>query len=240
MLNRADDSGLSRWELCGPDLARLITEFQDQVDRNNTNLNIRHHEDNLQFQKTFFEDVNKTIAGMHCNPFEMQTLTAINNPSISFAQNVFSDISKVELRGKEQLLDFVKHRLLEPSVSIDTKITKNQLALPGHKEKAWKSSAPTTNLNNSLMTKLRSCISYRRNEVIKVFDSEILGVSQCLSLNNEELYHGSKSDLLKRFDSSPKPCISTSDSSIIIELSVSIKSNARISVATFKSMLLLC
>ena len=116
LLNRADDSGLSRWELCVPDLARLITEFQDQVDRNNTNLNIRHHEDNLQFQKTFFEDVNKTIAGMHCNPFEMETLTAINNPSISFAQNVFSDISKVELRGKEQLLDFVKHRLLEPSV----------------------------------------------------------------------------------------------------------------------------
>ena len=36
LLNRADDSGLSRWELCGPDLARLITEFQDQVDRNNT------------------------------------------------------------------------------------------------------------------------------------------------------------------------------------------------------------
>ena len=83
------------------------------------------------------------------------------------------------------------------------------------------------------MTKLRSCISYRRNEVVKVFESEIFGVYQCLSLNNEELYHGSKSDLLKRFDTSQKPCISTNDSSIIIELSILIKINARINVATF-------
>ena len=27
LLNRADDSGLSRWELCGPDLGRLITKW---------------------------------------------------------------------------------------------------------------------------------------------------------------------------------------------------------------------
>ena len=50
---------------------------------------------------------------MHCNLFEMGTLTAINNTSICFDQKVFSDISKLELKGKEQLLDFVKNRLLE-------------------------------------------------------------------------------------------------------------------------------
>ena len=116
MLNRAGDSGLSRWEVCGPDLGRLITKFGDQVDRNYTDRNVRHHEDNLQFQKTFFEDVNKTTAGMHCNPFEMGTLTAINNTSICFDQKVFSDISKLELKRKEQLLDSIKNRLLEPTV----------------------------------------------------------------------------------------------------------------------------
>ena len=67
----------------------------------------------------------------------------------------------------------------------------------------------------------------------KVFDFEIFVVSQCLSLNTEELYHGSKSDLLIRFDTSQKPCISTNDSSIIIELNILIKSNAHINVTTF-------
>ena len=124
LLNRADDSGLSRWELCGPDLGVLIIEFEDQVDRNYTDRNVRHHEDNLQFQKTFFKDVNKTTAGMHCNPFEMGTLTVINNTSICFDRKLFSDIFKFELKGKEQLLDFVNNRLLEPTVSIDTRITK--------------------------------------------------------------------------------------------------------------------
>ena len=32
-LNRIDDSALSRWELSGPDFAKLITEFENQVDR---------------------------------------------------------------------------------------------------------------------------------------------------------------------------------------------------------------
>ena len=95
LLNRADDSGLSRWELCGNDLGRLITEFEDQVDRKYTDRNVRHYEGNQQFQTTVFEDVNKTTGGMHCNPFEMGTLTAINNTSICFDQKVFSDISKL-------------------------------------------------------------------------------------------------------------------------------------------------
>ena len=49
-------------------------EFEDKVDRNNTNYNVRYHEDNLQFHK-MFEDVNKTISGMNYNPFAMEILT---------------------------------------------------------------------------------------------------------------------------------------------------------------------
>ena len=70
-------------------------------------------------------------------------------------------------------------------------------------------------------------------EILKAFETGILGISQSLSVNNDELYHGMKSYILKRFDSTIKPCIPSTDSCIIIELSVLIKSNDRISVTTF-------
>ena len=79
LLNRIDDSALSRWELSGPDLARLINEFEDQVDRHSNGIEQKHHEDDARFQLTFFKDVQKTAAGMQCNLFEMGKLTAINN-----------------------------------------------------------------------------------------------------------------------------------------------------------------
>ena len=99
--------------------------------------------------------------------------------------------------------------------------------------KSQKSAVPSTTLNIALVTKLRSCISFRRTEILKAFETETLGISQSLSVNNDELYHGTKPDILKRFDSTIKPCIPSTDSCIIIELSVLIKSNARISVTTF-------
>ena len=233
LLNRIDGSALSRWELSGPDLARLINEFEDQVDRHSDGVERKHHEDDAQFQLTFFKDVQKTVGGMQCNPFEMEKLTAINNITTTFNENVYLDLSMLEAKGKEQLINFVQHRLVNPSVSIDTKTKKNKFALPGHMLKSQKSAVPSTTLNSALVTKLRSCISFRRTEILKAFETEILGISQSLSVNNNELYHGTKSDILKRFDSTIKPCIPSTDSCIIIELSVLIKSNARISVTTF-------
>ena len=61
---------------------------------------------------------------MQCNPFEMEKLTAINNITTIFNENVYLDLSILEAKEKEQLINFVQHRLVNPSVSIDTKILK--------------------------------------------------------------------------------------------------------------------
>ena len=34
LLNKEDDSALLRWEVCSPELARVILEFEDCLDRN--------------------------------------------------------------------------------------------------------------------------------------------------------------------------------------------------------------
>ena len=109
LLNRVDDSGLSRWELCGPDLVRLVTEFENNVDRNDIEgVQRPHHEENPQFQKSFFDDVQKTISAMQCNPFDMEKLTAVNNTNVHFDDYVYQSISKIELTGKEQCLAFIQ------------------------------------------------------------------------------------------------------------------------------------
>ena len=68
------------------------------------------------------------------------------------------------------------------------------------------------------MTKLRAAISYRREHVKLLFKTEIFATSQSLAADSNTLYHGTKSDILKRFSqiSSPEPSIS---SAILIELS---------------------
>ena len=66
LLNRIDDSALSRCELSDPDLARLINESEDQVDKNSNGIEQKHHE---EFQLTFFKDVQK-----NCCWYAMQSI----------------------------------------------------------------------------------------------------------------------------------------------------------------------
>ena len=101
LLHREDNSGLSRWELCGPDLDRLVIEFENNGDRNDIEEMQPHHEEKPQFQKTSFDNVQKTISAMQCNPFEIDKLTAVNNTNVHFDDHVYQSICKIELTGKE-------------------------------------------------------------------------------------------------------------------------------------------
>ena len=111
-MNRIDGSGLYRWEFCGPDLARLlVTEFERSacVGESNDEPNVqRHHEDNTKFQEAFFNDVQKVISAMECNPFQMEKITAINNTNVTFNDVVYEHISKLEKAGDEQCHDYRK------------------------------------------------------------------------------------------------------------------------------------
>ena len=73
-------------------------------------------------------------------------------------------------------------------------------------------------LNMPFFTELRAAITYRRDHVQMLFKTEIFGTSQCLSVNNKTLYHGTKSNILRRFEKADCPEVSPS-SAIIIELS---------------------
>ena len=71
LLNKEDDSALLWWEVCSPELARVLLEFEDCLDRNDipTESSIKHHEDNESFIQRFSPDVNRLVKGITMNTF---------------------------------------------------------------------------------------------------------------------------------------------------------------------------
>ena len=89
-------------------------------------------------------------------------------------------------------------------------------------------------MNSTLVAKLRSAAQYRKEEVKNVFNSDIFGIAQSLSVDSKNLYHGRKSELLSRFEtcSNQRP-ISSDNSGIVIDLSVVIQAKATKHYDTF-------
>ena len=218
LVNRQDDSALVRWALCGPELRRLIDEFEETFEKEDDGLK-KHHEDNETFQVDFFNDVENVLKGFPSNPFQLNNLTVVNNTDIAFEDNIYYNLAKLESTGSLQLQEFIKTRLIFSKVSINTKITLNHFILPGdEKSKKPRGSLVDKRLSLPFLTKLRAAITYRRNHAQMLFKTEIFGTSQCLSINSETLYHGTKSNILQRFEKTNCPGLSPS-SVIIIELS---------------------
>ena len=88
LVNHCDDSALVRWELCGPELSRILCEFEEDIDVPKGQKIHRHHRDNVTFQNNFNSDSSKVYKGFSCNPFEMKTLTSISNTGVSFYDNI--------------------------------------------------------------------------------------------------------------------------------------------------------
>ena len=98
LVNKRDDSALIRWETCGPDIARIITEFEDsETPASKTSSSTKHHEDNDTFCENFASDINTLLSGLPINPCE-------HRPEL--AENVFRD----------EILD-VAHSLAKTSIT---------------------------------------------------------------------------------------------------------------------------
>ena len=69
-------NALRRWMLSGPEMARLVNEFEaGMAPDTGTNENFEHHEEDRRFQVSFFEDVKSLAAAVEDlgNPFVEET-----------------------------------------------------------------------------------------------------------------------------------------------------------------------
>ena len=175
----------------------MISDFENDVQNESSTKIKKHHEDTPAFKQRFNDDVQKLSSRFVYNPFELIELCALNNSSIHFNAKVFSDISFMSKVGQEQFETFWNGRLVRGKVAIDVPIKKNCFNTMANEQHDIQGKELV--LSQSAVTKLRSAAVYREEKVTNLFSTEILGVAQSISENRNTLYHGTKSDILKRF-----------------------------------------
>ena len=218
LVNKCDDSALIRWETCGPDIARIIKEFEESGGATcKKNLSTKHHEDNNTFCLKFTADIKTLVAGLPINPFKSTKLHRINNSEINVPFSKFEIVKSIEGIGKSQFTSFLKDRLIWTKKHISETIHNNNFKVWDlSEEETAKPFRPT----NTTINKMRSACEHRSDLAETVFKYEILDVPQSLAKTSLTQYKGKKSDITNRFSSSFQNMPNDeSDSAIIIEMS---------------------
>ena len=124
-----------RWMLSGPELGRLVTQFEGEYltheDTDNV-MNFEHHEYGLSSQQHFQKQVSRlseTIKRMD-NPFldDFSDLVTLDNRSCT-DDSVITTVRTLESIGKEQYHQYVKRVLDDRNHSIHDSIHRNSLPL---------------------------------------------------------------------------------------------------------------
>ena len=121
--------------LSGPELARLLKEFQEQYvedDDSDSPRKCLHHEQGLATQRNFQTQVNRlsTTIEKIGNPFTDAFPELVNIHSRDCANDaVAASICCIEETGKRQYKKYVEDRLEKPVISVGQMIAKNALPL---------------------------------------------------------------------------------------------------------------
>ena len=79
-----------------------------------------HHEDNEKIRQKFNRDVESVCQAISRNPFEMASLSTINN-SAPFPQSAPDQLNQVLSTGERQVKVFIQDRLLMQKTTIQKK-----------------------------------------------------------------------------------------------------------------------
>ena len=182
--NRKDESALNRWALSGPELAEIISQFQNEYEQNDQSLASTkdYHERRKAFQTDFYHDVQGLRRNFVNNSFHLGNLTVINDTSQLFDDNIFPNIAKLESIGLAQLKAVINDRLISCKTYINSKIALNHFILLNDK-KSKKPHGQTADkcLTIQFLTKLRDTVRNRLEKAEMLLSTEIFGISQCLS-----------------------------------------------------------
>ena len=229
LLNTQDESALIMWETCRPEVARIVSELEDSLYNQDASSSAAKHEDNKKFRQKFNRDVESIYQSIPCNPFEMASLSTINN-SGPFLQSVSDQLKQVLSTGESQV-KFIQDSLLMQKTAITEKISKNKFPLLS----IGSSRSTSINLGVPFMNKLRSAVEHRPARADELFTEELYGIPRCFSVDcADEMYHGRKSSIQERLPSCQQPIISeTYRNAIIVEASPILRKLSNVSADNF-------
>ena len=105
---------LERWMVGGPEISRLIREFEDNSNNINSKTSTMHHEQTSSLQKAFVKDVKSLVATLEemGNPFieDSGDLLTIDTKIIK-SKEISQMLYTIENKGEENFKQFVNERL---------------------------------------------------------------------------------------------------------------------------------
>ena len=193
---------LTRWMVSGPEIARLVQEFQGNMAINNgIRAETKHHEQTSSLQERFQQHVNLLITEIESsdNPF-METgkdLIALDTKDIA-DKKVIETIDKIACIGKEKYDDYMKDRIFTHAKSIDATIHRNKLPLFTYiPQQTKRATTQISNLRNNvkLFSQLYIANQTREGDMESFFQHENATVPPSLSKEGQ-IRSGKKADLL--------------------------------------------
>ena len=194
-------SALRRWMVSGPEMARVIGEFEDAVMRKNSESSC-HHEQKRHVQMAFAKDVQAlsgVIQEMGNAFFETSSdLIVLDTRDIADA-SVADMVHKIAALGHDQYETYVKERLVSQTKAITDPLKRTNLPLfsrPPVRQKSTKQTQMSTLKSNcSLFSRLYIASQIRSGDLEDFFQHENQACPPALSQNGM-LRSGTKSDLL--------------------------------------------
>ena len=119
--------------VAGPEISRLILEFENSFQSIESQTSKRHHEQNINTQNTFAKDVNALVDTFEemGNPFlenngDLLTL----DTKIIMSKEVIQTVNTIEKKGQQQYDTFLSERITgDPNNSLSDTIKKNNYPL---------------------------------------------------------------------------------------------------------------
>ena len=195
-------TALRRWMVAGPEVARVIVEFEDFNMHPRNQEETRHHEETPSVQNTFARDVRSLVAVIEelGNPFEedSQDLPVLDTKEIADPA-VIETVRNAKQIGQDQFEAFSNECIVDRTKSIEEAIHRNKLPLFATKRgpNIPKGYQQVKYLKNdvALFARLYIGCQTRDGNLDEFFRHENQQYPPALS-DGGRLYLGSKSDLL--------------------------------------------
>ena len=200
-----DEDKFRRWQICSPEVARAVSEFEElTILKENEHSIYNHHESSPTFQKRFKQDVDKLSDEISQlgNPFscanDSKELIQLGTKDV-MGDDAIKKVMEIKELGKKQYEEFRNTRIFTQKNPIDTPIRKNKILIfktPCMKGKSSKAETKELKLHIRLFSQMYIATQVRGGDLEQFFRHETLPFPPALSKNGQ-MRSGNKSDLAK-------------------------------------------
>ena len=185
-----NDASLAKWLIAGPEVSRMVEEFENRDRLHEFDSILEHHDSNPSAQKHFVADVKKMYNALDelGNPFldDSADLYALDTKLVP-GEEAIKHLNAVEALGQEQFKSYMDTRVLNNDSPISDAIVRNKMQI-FKCPKARKTSKKDTQLkaarsDAALFSRLFIACQNRNGDLEQFFSHENQGAPPSLSEN---------------------------------------------------------